>query len=57
MKHLIFMWIVAIAMLIETGILLYCVYHIVTIFLFALAILAVGIAVSITLEDGKYSRN
>lgn len=53
MKNLIFMWIVAITMLIETGILVYCVYHISTIILFSLALLAIGIVVSTTIDYFK----
>ena len=53
MKHLVFMWIVAILMLTETGILLYCIYHISTILLFVLALLAAGIAVSTTIDYFK----
>ena len=47
------MWIVTITMLIETGILVYCAYHISTIILFSLALLALLIVVSITIDCFK----
>lgn len=50
MKNLIFLWLAAAFMLIETAFLLYCYYHIVTIFLVAIALMAVGCAVSITID-------
>ena len=50
MKNLIFLWLAAAFMLIETAFLLYCYYHIVTILLVAIALMAVGYAVSITAD-------
>ena len=53
MKNLFFMWIVTITMLIETGILVYCVYHISTIIFFSLALLALLTVISITIDYFK----
>lgn len=50
MKNLIFLWIAAIFMLVETAFLLYCYYHIVTIFLVAIALLGICCAVGITID-------